>query len=87
MNTALRHVPVGTVFQLDGAPLHSSRRVSGSLDGEFLDSWLGRGETDSAAPHFLRFTPLHFSSGVFVKSIVVYREKVQNINELHDRIS
>jgi hypothetical protein len=43
-NNALRHLPVGTVFQLNGALPHFSRRVGDFLDGEFLDRWTGRGE-------------------------------------------
>jgi hypothetical protein len=36
-NTALRHAPVGTILQLDGAPPHFSRRVRDFLDREFPD--------------------------------------------------
>jgi hypothetical protein len=41
-NNVLHHVPVGTVFQLDGAPLHFSHNVCALLDREF-DCWIGRG--------------------------------------------
>jgi len=37
--TALRYVPVGTVLQSDGAPLHFSSRVHAFLDREFPDRW------------------------------------------------
>jgi len=43
VNTVLRHAPVGTAFQLDGAPLHFSRRVRVFLDREFPHRWVGRG--------------------------------------------
>jgi hypothetical protein len=36
-NSALRHVPVGTVFQSNGATLHSSHLVHAFLDREFSD--------------------------------------------------
>jgi len=42
-NTALLHVPVGTVFQLDGAPPHFFCHVCAFLDREFPDPWIGRG--------------------------------------------
>jgi hypothetical protein len=35
-NTALNHVPVGTVFQLDGVPLHFSVMFLPFLTGSFL---------------------------------------------------
>jgi hypothetical protein len=37
VNTALCHVPVGTVFRLDGAPPHFSRRDRVFLGREFPD--------------------------------------------------
>jgi hypothetical protein len=42
-NTALRHVAVGTVFQLDEAPPHFSRCFRVFLDRELTYSWLGIG--------------------------------------------
>jgi len=36
-NTALCHVHVGTVFQLDGVPFHFSCYVHDSKDREFLN--------------------------------------------------
>jgi hypothetical protein len=42
-NTVLHHVTVGTVFQLVGAPPHSSHHVCAFLDREFSDCWIGRG--------------------------------------------
>jgi len=38
------HVPVGTVFQLHGAPPHFSCHVHAFLDREFPDHWIGRGD-------------------------------------------
>jgi hypothetical protein len=35
-NTVLCHVPMGTVFQLDGAPYHFSCHVHAFLDRNFL---------------------------------------------------
>jgi len=40
-NTALCHVPVGTVFQSDCEPLHFCCRVCAFLDREFPDHWIG----------------------------------------------
>jgi hypothetical protein len=42
-NIALRHVPMGTVFQLHVAPTCYSRRVSVFLDREFPNRWVLRG--------------------------------------------
>jgi hypothetical protein len=42
-DTALHHVPVGIVFQLDGTPPHISHCVLAILDREFPDHWTGRG--------------------------------------------
>jgi hypothetical protein len=42
-NTASRHVPVGTIFQLHGAPPHFPRRIHAFLDGEFPHRWTVRG--------------------------------------------
>jgi hypothetical protein len=41
-NTALCHVPVGKVFQLDGALPNFCRRFYAFQDREFPDRWLGR---------------------------------------------
>jgi len=43
-NTALRHVPVGTVFQLDGAPPHFCHRFVAFLDRSFLIVGLEEGD-------------------------------------------
>jgi hypothetical protein len=40
--TALCHVPVGTVFQLDGAPPRFVCRVGFFLDREFPELWMGK---------------------------------------------
>jgi hypothetical protein len=40
-NTALHHVPVRTVFQLDSIPPHFSHCVCAFLDGAFCNCWLG----------------------------------------------
>jgi hypothetical protein len=42
-DTALHHIPTGTVFQLDAEPPHFSRHVCVFLDREFPDHWIGRG--------------------------------------------
>lgn len=43
----LEDVPLGAreniIFQHDGAPAHSSRRVRHILDARFPDRWMGRG--------------------------------------------
>jgi hypothetical protein len=84
-NTALYHVPVGTVFQLDGAPPHFSHHVHAFLEGEFPDHWIGRRRSISWSPCSPDVAPLDFFFWGFVKDIV-YCEKVQNVNELHDKI-
>jgi hypothetical protein len=42
-NTALCYVPVGTYFELHGAPPHFSRRVRVFVDRKFPDRCIGRG--------------------------------------------
>jgi len=42
-NTALCHVPVKTVCQLNGVSANFSCCVCAFLDGEFPDSWIGTG--------------------------------------------
>jgi hypothetical protein len=78
-NTALYHVPVGTVFQLNGAPPHLSHCVRAFLDRQFPGCHIGRGGTHYLAPSF---------SGFFILGVcnIVYHENVQNANKLHDRI-
>jgi hypothetical protein len=60
-NTALRHAPVGTFLQLDGAPPHFSSRVRAVLYGELPDRWIGRGGPILSPPP-PDFTPLDFFS-------------------------
>jgi hypothetical protein len=43
-NTALRHDPVGTVLQSDGAPPHFSRHFRAFLDREFPYRWIENGD-------------------------------------------
>jgi hypothetical protein len=43
-NGSLLHVPVQTVLQLDGEPIHVSCPVHAFLDREFSDRRLGRGD-------------------------------------------
>jgi hypothetical protein len=84
-NSGLHHMIVGTVFHLclDGVPLHFSHRVCAFLDREFPDHWTGRVGPIPWPFHSPHLTPLDFFWG-FLKDIV-YHEKVQNVNELHDR--
>jgi hypothetical protein len=42
-NNALCHVPVVTIFQLDGAPPHFFYSACVFLNREFPDYWIGRG--------------------------------------------
>jgi hypothetical protein len=69
-NTALNFVPVETVFQFDGAPLHFSRCARVFL---------------SVAPSFSVFNSSEIFFWMFVKD-TVYCEKVRNVNKLRDRI-
>jgi hypothetical protein len=65
-----------------GAPPHISLRVCTFLDMEFPDRRIGRGGgRHTRVPSFSSFD----SPGGSVKD-AVYSEKVQNANELHDRI-
>jgi len=57
---ALRHVPVGRVFQSDGAPPHFFHRVCAFLDRNFPDRWIGTGEPIPWPPHSQDLTPLDF---------------------------
>jgi hypothetical protein len=62
-NTALCHIPVGTLFKLHGAPFHLSCHVHAFLDREFPDSWPGRMGPIYWPPHFPDSTPLDFFFG------------------------
>jgi hypothetical protein len=85
-NTALWHVPVGTVSKLDGASPHISHYVHAFLDREFPDHWIGSGGPIPCSPRSPDLTPLDILFWGFVKD-VAYCEKVQDVNELHDRIN
>jgi len=58
-NTALHHVPMGTVFQLHGAH-HFSHSVHAFLDREIPDRWIGRGGGPIPWPLFLQIFLLCF---------------------------
>jgi hypothetical protein len=75
-NTALDHVPVGTVFHLVVAPTHFSRRVLAFLDRE--------GGPIAWPPRSPDLSPLDSCFRGFVKD-TVYREKLQNMNEFRGR--
>jgi len=62
-NTVLCYVPVGTVFKLDGASHHFSRRVRAFLDREIPDCWIGRGGA-FPGPLFLQIDSAFFILGV-----------------------
>jgi len=56
--TVFCHVPVGTVFQLDGASPQFLCCVHALLDREFTDCWVGIGEPIPWPPYFIDMTPL-----------------------------
>jgi len=73
--------------QLGGAPPHFSSRVRAFLDREIPDRWIGNGGPIPWLPPSLS---KFYSYGFLLLGVcrkVVYREKVQNVNELRDRIS
>jgi hypothetical protein len=76
---------MGTVFQLDGTPLHFSHHVCAFLERKFPDHWIGRVRPIPWPLHSPDLNLLDFFLEGFVKD-TVYGEKVQNVNELHDRI-
>jgi len=84
-NITLHHVRVGTVLQLDHTPPHFSHCVCAFIDKKYPDCWVGRGEPIPWFAHSPVFSPLDFFFWGFVKDID-YHEKVQNVNEVHDRI-
>jgi hypothetical protein len=70
-NIVLLHVPVGTIFSLNGAPLLSSHCVHTFQDREFPDHWIGRGRPipwSSCSPDL---TPLVSFFCGFLKSVVL----------------
>jgi hypothetical protein len=70
-NTALHHIPVETVFKLDGAPSH------------FSCHWIQRWRSihwPLCSPYL---TPVDFVGEVCKR---YYGEKLQNVNELHEGI-
>jgi hypothetical protein len=75
-------------FLLHAAPhKFSRRRGSVLLDKEFPDRWKRKGRTILWPPHFPDLTPLDsFGVGVGVVRSIVYRENVQHMNQLRDRI-
>jgi len=81
----LRHAPVGKVINSDGATPHFSRRVLAFLDRKFPDGCVGSGEHIPWPPCSPDLTLSGFFMWLFVKD-VVYREIVQNVNELCDKI-
>jgi len=90
-STALRLVPVATVFQLLSAPPHFFRRIRSILDREFPDHWIGGKGREREREALILWplcspdlTPLIFS--LKVSEDIVYYEKVQHMNELRDRI-
>jgi len=83
--TMLYNIPVGTVFPLDGAPPHFSHPIHTFLNTE-SDYCMGRGEPIPWSPCSPDLPRLDFWFWEFVKD-TVYCEKVQNVNELHSRIS
>jgi hypothetical protein len=76
-NTSLRYDPVGTSTHF--------RRLRAFLDREFPGCWKGRRGSILTSPSSLNFTPVDFFSWEFVKD-TVYREKLQNVIQLRDRI-
>jgi hypothetical protein len=80
-NNALRHATVGTVFQLYGATPLFSRQFRTFLDRNFPHHWIGRGGPIPWPPRSPDFTRLDSFFSVFVQH-AVYREEVQNVNEL-----
>jgi hypothetical protein len=78
-NTALHHVAVGTVFLLDGAPLHFSNCVYAFLVKKFPNCWIGQ-DAHTLVPSF----SIYDSSVFFILGLCKrYRhEKVKNANEL-----
>jgi hypothetical protein len=61
-DTALCHVPVGTVFQLDGVPPHFSHCIYAFLEREFPDHWVTRWGPILWPPHSPDLTPWILSS-------------------------
>jgi hypothetical protein len=69
-DTALLHIPAGTVFQLYSAPSHFSSHVRAFLDREFSDPWIEKEGPSSLAPSFSDITHLDFFFLGFVKDTV-----------------
>jgi hypothetical protein len=72
-NTAVHHVPVETVCQLDGAPPHFSRHIRAFLHMDFPARWVRRRGNIPWAPRSPNFS-LDFLSWGFEKDNI-YREK------------
>jgi hypothetical protein len=77
--TTVHHTPVVRVFQSDGVPRHFSRCVRAFLKSD------REGTFPAPPPRSPDLTPLDFLFWGFVKDIL-YREEVQNMHELRDRI-
>jgi hypothetical protein len=74
-----------TSCTVDGAPPLFIRRVRAFLDREFPDRWIGRGGSVAWSSCSSDLTPLDFFLGEALND-TVYRENLQNINELHERV-
>jgi hypothetical protein len=73
-NTALPHVPEGTVSHLGGALPHSSHYVCAFLDRKFPNQWVERGEPIPWPPHSPDLTPWDFLFWGYMKDNVYHKK-------------
>jgi hypothetical protein len=77
-NTTFYHVPMRTVFQLDGTPPHIFQWFHAFLDKEFPDHWMESGEPIPWPPCMIEFSELQ--SVLPMKCLPITGEKLNIIS-------
>ena len=79
-------LPLGLIFQQDGAPPHYHRQVRDFLNANFPDMWIGRGGPLAWPTRSPDLTHLDFFWG-FVKNVVYHGDRPTTLEELRGRIT
>ena len=84
-NFVIGQLPLGSIFQQDGAPPHY-RQVCDFLNANFPDMWIGRGGPLARPSKSPDLTLLDFFWG-FVKNVVYQGDRPTTLEELRGRIT
>ncbi|XP_011693193.1 PREDICTED: uncharacterized protein LOC105453157 [Wasmannia auropunctata] len=74
------------IFQHDRAPPHNARRIRQTLNEKFPERWIGRNGPRSWPARSPDLIPLDYFLWGHIKEYV-YREQIQNCEELDNRIT